>query len=99
MISNKKVLNKKRLFASSAVPSVHLSRSDATRVPEGPKRQAFFPRLFSKKIGKRIDDRKSKCLLGNLSPQWERFFEIYFVRLIGTPNQHIPNVTSLVLVT
>lgn len=67
--------------------------------PIGAEDRRSFPTLFSEKIGKSIDGRNRECLLGNLSPSWGRFFEIYFVRLIGTPNQHIPNVTGLVLVT
>jgi hypothetical protein len=43
---------------------------------------------FSRKIsGKSIDGVTTEVLDGNLSP-WGRLFEIYFVRLIGTPNQN-----------
>ena len=50
-----------------------------------------FLKLFLEKFGKSIDGRKRECSLEHLSPSGERFFEIYFVRLIGTPNQHIPS--------
>jgi hypothetical protein len=89
-------LNRESRFAFSAVPSVNTSRRNAGERVRGQKDRRSFPTLFSEKFGKSIDGRKSKCLLGNLSPSWGRFFEIYFVRLIGTPNQHIPNATGLV---
>ena len=37
---------------------------------------------------KSIDGAIRECSLGNLSLNRDRFFENYFVRLIGTPNQH-----------
>lgn len=43
--------------------------------------------LFEKYFLKGIDDGQRKILAGNLSPSRE-LFEIYFVRLIGTPNQN-----------
>ncbi|MFZ5497354.1 MAG: hypothetical protein ACOZE5_18715 [Verrucomicrobiota bacterium] len=95
----KKDLIQKRPFACSAIPSVNTSCRHAGEAIKGQKGRRSFPTFFSEKFGKSIDGGKHECLLGNLSPQWERFFEIYFVRLIGTPNQHIPNATSLVLVT
>jgi len=51
----------------------------------------FLPKTFFDKFGKSIDGANGECSLRNLSLHWERFFEIYFVRLIGTPNQHIPS--------
>ena len=89
----------KARFAFSALPSVNISRHNVGERIKGQKDRRSFPTLFSEKFGKSIDDRKSKCLLGNLSPYWGRFFEIYFVRLIGTPNQHIPNDTGHVPVS
>jgi hypothetical protein len=83
-------LIKKTLFAFSAVPSVNTMCFKRSVQSKGQKDSRSFPALFSEKFGKSIDGKKTKCLLGNLSPSWERFFEIYFVRLIGTPNQHIP---------
>ena len=47
-----------------------------------------FPRRISEIFGKTLDEAKSEVLAGNLSPFGE-LFEIYFVRLIGTPNQEI----------
>ena len=88
--TNKKVLIRKRPFACSAIPSVNTSRGNAESWSRVQKDRRFFTALFSRIFGKSIDGRNSKCLLGNLSLKWERFFEIYFVRLIGTPNQHIP---------
>jgi hypothetical protein len=41
---------------------------------------------FSKMFGKSIDGEVTKVLVGNLS-LIGKLFEIYFVRLIGTPNQ------------
>jgi hypothetical protein len=67
------------------------SAENAGEVNEGRRKQCSFTKLFSEKTGKRIDEVKCECSLGNLSPSGERFFEIYFVRLIGTPNQHIPS--------
>jgi hypothetical protein len=44
------------------------------------------PKLFSKVIGKRIDGGPAEVLVETLSLNG-KLFEIYFVRLIGTPNQ------------
>lgn len=51
------------------------------------RRRWFFPQFFPKFFRKSIDGVEFKVLAGTLSP-WERLFEIYFVRLIGTPNQN-----------
>jgi len=64
---------------------------NAGEVNEGRRKQRSFPKLFSDIFGKRIDGEKSECSSRNLSPSGEWFFEIYFVRLIGTPNHHIPS--------
>lgn len=64
---------------------------NAGEVNEGRRKQRSFPKLFSDIFGKSIDGEKCECSLGNLSPSGERFFEIYFVRLIGTPNHYIPS--------
>ena len=63
----------------------------AGELSEGQEKTVFLHKTFSGKSGKRIDEAKCECSLRNLSLNWERFFEIYFVRLIGTPNQHIPS--------
>ncbi len=64
---------------------------NAGEVNEGAEKIVFLHKTFSEKIGKSIDEAKCECSLGNLSPSGNRFFEIYFVRLIGTPNHHIPS--------
>jgi hypothetical protein len=64
---------------------------NAGEVNEGTEKIAFLHKTFFGKIGKRIDEAKCECSLGNLSPSGKWFFEIYFVRLIGTPNHHIPS--------
>jgi len=64
---------------------------NAAEVNEERRKIVFLLKTFFEKIGKRIDEAKCECSLGNLSPSGEWFFEIYFVRLIGTPNHHIPS--------
>ncbi|SDS29847.1 hypothetical protein SAMN05444173_2467 [Opitutus sp. GAS368] len=71
-------------FVQYLVPNT----GEANEVTEKP---AFLPKTFSDIFWKRIDGAKCECSLRNLSPSGKRFFEIYFVRLIGTPNQHIPS--------
>ncbi len=51
------------------------------------RKQLFLPQDFSKDFGIDVDGRNAEVLAGNLSPTG-RLFEIYFVRLIGTPNQN-----------
>jgi hypothetical protein len=46
-----------------------------------------FLKFYRKISGKSIDGVIIEVPAGNLS-LWERLFEIYFVRLIGTPNQN-----------
>jgi hypothetical protein len=46
----------------------------------------IFSESFFEIFGKRIDGRSAELLVGNLS-LIGKLFEIYFVRLIGTPNQ------------
>jgi hypothetical protein len=58
---------------------------------KGRRKQCSFTKLFSGKSGKKIDEAKCECSLGNLSHSGKWFFEIYFVRLIGTPNHYIPS--------
>ena len=86
---DKKVLIKKTRFAFSALPSANHFALNASEVSEGGK-IAFLPKLFSEIFWKSIDGPKRECSLQRLSLRRKRFFEIYFVRLIGTPNQHIP---------
>jgi len=72
-------------------PFVKSAAENATEVNEGGRKIAFLHKTFFGKTGKSIDEAKCECSLGNLSPSGEWFFEIYFVRLIGTPNHHIPS--------
>ena len=46
-----------------------------------------FRQIFFRISGKDVDDDSEKILAGSLS-LIGRLFEIYFVRLIGTPNQN-----------
>jgi hypothetical protein len=48
---------------------------------------SFFPQKFSRFFGISIDEGKGEVLADSLSLKG-RLFEIYFVRLIGTPNQN-----------
>lgn len=87
---SKKVLIKKTHFPCSALPSLNVSRETRETVQRRRRKRAFLLKLFSEKFGKSIDGPKRECSLEHLSLTRKRFFEIYFVRLIGTPNQHIP---------
>ena len=49
-----------------------------------------FSEDFFEVFGKSIDGGETKVLVGNLS-LIGKLFEIYFVRLIGTPNQNSKN--------
>jgi hypothetical protein len=51
------------------------------------------PKAFLKVFGKEVDEGYSKVLVRNLSLSG-KLFEIYFVRLIGTPNQQFKNIRS-----
>ena len=50
------------------------------------RKQLFLGRTFFEGFGIGVDEGNAEVLAGNLSPTG-RLFEIYFVRLIGTPNQ------------
>ena len=50
----------------------------------------FFRIICEKVFGKSIDGAETKVLVGHLSLTG-KLFEIYFVRLIGTPNQQFKN--------
>ncbi len=50
----------------------------------------MLPKIFLKFFGKSIDGANAEVLAGSLSLMG-RLFEIYFVRLIGTPNQNSKN--------
>ena len=47
----------------------------------------FIEKVFRKKFRKSIDEEQKKIPDGSLSST-RKLFEIYFVRLIGTPNQN-----------
>jgi hypothetical protein len=49
-----------------------------------------LPQIFLKFFRKSIDEANAEVLAGSLSLMG-RLFEIYFVRLIGTPNQNSKN--------
>ncbi len=68
--------------------------TNVRQVSEGLRKYSFLPKTFLEILGKSIDEAKSECSLRNLSLNWEWFFEIYFVRLIGTPNQHYSKVQT-----
>jgi hypothetical protein len=61
-----------------------------TVIGGGQEKTGSFPKLFSKKSGKVLTEKKQNVSLETFPLKRKRFFEIYFVRLIGTPNQHIP---------
>ena len=78
-----------------AAPFTQNLAPNAGGVSEVPRKSRSLPKLFSEIFGKSIDGPKRECLLGNLSLTRKRFFEIYFVRLIGTPNQNIPDAEQV----
>ena len=51
----------------------------------------FFS-VFSEKV---LTKKTANVFLETFPLKRKRFFEIYFVRLIGTPNQHIPKMQDL----
>jgi hypothetical protein len=51
------------------------------------RKQLFLGQDFFRNSGIGVDGGNAEVLAGNLSPTG-RLFEIYFVRLIGTPNQN-----------
>jgi hypothetical protein len=53
-------------------------------------RQTLFAKNFRKKCGKVLTKKNAAAFLETFPLKRKWFFEIYFVRLIGTPNQHIP---------
>ena len=61
------------------------------RMPDGETNQgpqaAVPPPVFFEGFRLGVDGRKAEVLAGSLSPLG-KLFEIYFVRLIGTPNQN-----------
>ena len=72
------------------LPLIHLAAEmlAAVKTKGGAKR---LRRLVQKEIfGKCVDGASERILADSLS-LIGRLFEIYFVRLIGTPNQHIPS--------
>ena len=88
---NQKGLDKKYAFPMFPLPSFATLCQAQSGASEALEKLRSFTKLFSDKFGKSIDGAKCECSLRNLSPRKGWFFEIYFVRLIGTPNQHIPS--------
>lgn len=84
----KMVLIMKMQFTCSPVPEFNTSRQSRARRTKQTRNRLFLHKTLFEKFGKRVDGAKCECSLGNLSPLEGWFFEIYFVRLIGTPNQH-----------
>ena len=78
-------------FSCSAIPSVNLPAQNADVTTKEAEKIAFLLKTFFGNFGKSIDGAKCECSLEHLSLRRERFFEIYFVRLIGTPNHNIPS--------
>jgi hypothetical protein len=77
---------------SHRLPSLRLSVAKETAMGERRRRRVrFFPQIFSdgypKLFGKGIDGATAEVLAETLSLDG-KLFEIYFVRLIGTPNQN-----------
>ena len=85
---SKKVLIMKSRFTCSPFPEFNTSRQSRARRTKLTRNRLFLHKTFFGLFGKRVDGAKCECSLGNLSPLEGWFFEIYFVRLIGTPNQH-----------
>jgi len=81
-------------LACSRLPSVVVERKTRDKHSKGVKKAVVPSKTFSEIFGKSIDEAKCECSLSNLSHNWEWFFEIYFVRLIGTPNQHYSKIRA-----
>lgn len=60
------------------------------RVRRAEKSAPFLFKIFRKISGKELTKKNATAFLETFPLKRNRFFEIYFVRLIGTPNQHIP---------
>lgn len=58
-----------------------------SRVRKGFEKSRSFLQNFSKKYGKVLTSENPSVFLETFPLKRKRFFEIYFVRLIGTPNQ------------
>jgi len=81
------------------------AENNGDEVSEGEVRIQFFAQKllkfienFFEKFGKSIDEGPKKIPDGSLSST-RKLFEIYFVRLIGTPNQNSKMLTQLRLVS
>ena len=80
------------------LPSFNISRRIAGEVnEENPKTERSFTKLFSENSGKGLTDQNANVLLEIFPPFKGWFFEIYFVRLIGTPNQHYSKLIGAIL--
>lgn len=78
-------------FAWFAVPSAPIASGNETRRFEGREiGLVLFSNFLEKIFGNVLTSQKPNVFLETFPLKRKRFFEIYFVRLIGTPNQHIP---------
>jgi hypothetical protein len=82
-------LSWKHQLAFSALPAVNGSTKPVVPDNEGRQKSSHI-RQVSKIFRKVVDGCAEKNLAGNLS-LIGKLFEIYFVRLIGTPNQNSKN--------
>jgi len=87
----RKILIKKIQIAFSAIPSANTSRQTRGGGRRDEKAKRSFQHFFRKFPEKVLTEPNANVLLNIFPLRRERFFEIYFVRLIGTPNQHIPS--------
>ena len=86
-MSYRKVLKRRARRAVSTLPSVRGLPATAGLVRRiKVRKQQFLPRAIFRNSGIGVDGGNAEVLAGTLSPLG-RLFEIYFVRLIGTPNQ------------
>ena len=73
-------------------PFGQLLALNAGGVSEGGEENSVPSQNFFRKFSGKALTKQNANVLFEIFPQsGERFFEIYFVRLIGTPNQHIPS--------
>jgi hypothetical protein len=84
---NQKELDSRAQVSIVAPPSSNVPRKNVATQEATTSKTPFLPSSHSVFDGNSIDGEKAGCLSGNLSLGGKRFFEIYFVRLIGTPNQ------------
>ncbi len=85
--SAKKVLDSACAGSMLTLPSFNAPRQKPGRKKQNPRVLRLLVGAFPEQSGKVLTTNLPVALV-DLFPSWEReFFEIYFVRLIGTPNQ------------